>query len=250
MKGSNFFVQACGTGLPLAELGEQLAWISTALRSSPYRDGIASCTPFIHDFRPETDQANAIRSFSCHIGFNWSRILQAPIPAEGQCWHNMLRNPVLVEGFPIPRRPCSNTGLEIPLNVMAALADTDYVTEFNGKPFIKGFSTMLVPTMMASGVLVWHLFYAKDRERISYWDVTVPHLAVGKAALESKRHIVGWCSEAKLLAGKPYCMFFSWKNTKRDIYRNKTCELFSEGSRPSKTQSRLLTRQSHHIWWI
>ncbi|KAL1623126.1 hypothetical protein SLS54_004612 [Diplodia seriata] len=201
MEGSKFFAQTCGTAPHLAEVGEQLAWISTALRSSVYSDGIALCTPFVHAFRIDPIQANGVHSFCCRIDFIMSKSLQAPNPANGQCWHNIFRNPILVEGFPILRRSCPDTGLEAPLEIMAALADTDYVTEFNGKSFIKGFSTMLVPTMMASDILVWHLLYAKEGERISYWDVTLPHLSIGKAELERTRHVIGWCSEAKLLAG-------------------------------------------------
>ena len=148
---SKFMVEAFGTGDSVAEIGEQLAWLGAALRSSPYELGVAYCTPFVSDIHVSNapHPVSGIRlgpiffarSISpCRKGKNTLE------PSNGQCWHNMFRNPVVVKGYPIPRRSEPNTGLEIPLNMMAGLARTQRVNTFNGKLFIKGFSTMLVPT--------------------------------------------------------------------------------------------------------
>lgn len=123
---------------------------------------------------------------------------------NGQCWQNMFRNPVLVMGFPVLGRPQPqlDAGLEMPLNMMSALANTRRIDEFNGKIFVKGFSTMLIPTNYSEGVITWHLHYRTDGGHISYFETCVPHISISASDIEQSRNIVGWCSQADLFAGK------------------------------------------------
>lgn len=86
----------------------------------------------------------------------------------------MFRNPVVVKGYPIRARTNPNTGLEVPLNVIAGLVRSKRADSFDGKLYIKGFSTLLVPTKRHTDTLIWHLLYNKDGNRISYLDNTVP----------------------------------------------------------------------------
>lgn len=139
------------------------------------------------------------------LGFRIEEFLQSSDlnPANGQCWHDMFRNPVVTKGYPIPRRTSRNTGLDIPLNIMAGLARTRRVDHFNNKIFLKGFSTMLVPTERNEDTLYWHLIYKKDGSRISYLDGSVSHEQhIKTLELENIRHVVGWCSEANFYAGR------------------------------------------------
>ncbi|KAL6699840.1 hypothetical protein J3F84DRAFT_345145 [Trichoderma pleuroticola] len=89
----------------------------------------------------------------------------------------------------------------MPLNMIAALANTQRVDEFDGRIFIKGFSTMLIPTDYTQGVVIWHLQYRSDGDHISYFDACVPHTSIHISDLEQSRHIVGWCSQAVIFAG-------------------------------------------------
>jgi hypothetical protein len=110
---------------------------------------------------------------------------------------------VIARGFPIPKRPEEGTGVEIPLDVMAALADGRYINSFQSKIYMKGFSTMLVPTKKSGDTLVWHLLYNdRPKSRISYLDCGMPHANVTLGDLEQSRHIVGWCSDVSLLIGE------------------------------------------------
>ncbi len=85
---------------------------------------------------------------------------------------------------------------------MAGLARAKQVEEFNEKTFIKGFSTMLALAKCDDGLLYWHLFY-KEGSRISYLDGKVgQEQNIRRMDLESCRHILGWCSEARFYAGK------------------------------------------------
>ncbi|KAM0520559.1 hypothetical protein ACHAPE_002954 [Trichoderma viride] len=136
------------------------------------------------------------------IEFAMEVVPQTLPAANGQCWHDILRNPVVVRGYPIPQRLERNTGLEISLNVMAGLARAQRVNRFKEKVYIKGFSTMLVPTKKNTDIICWHLIYNRNGEHISYLDDDQDQEQyIGQLDLENYRHVLGWCSEAKLYAG-------------------------------------------------
>lgn len=117
---------------------------------------------------------------------------------------------MIVTGFPIPRRPETNTGLEAPLDMMAALTNARRVVNFSGLTFVKGFSAMLAAVRVVGNVVLWHLFFNPDRDYISYEDPRVPRLSQAQncpsgitvGAIERGRHIVGWCDTIKNYAGQ------------------------------------------------
>jgi hypothetical protein len=201
-------VEAFGTGDAVAEIGEQLAWLGAALRSSPYELGVSYCTPFISDIRvdnapPPAFGTSSAREILCKIGFTVEEEVKHLETSNGQCWHNMFRNPVVVRGYPTSRKSEPNAGLEIPLNMMAGLARAQRANVFNGKLAIKGFSAMLVPTKRSGDLLIWHLLYNKEGNRISYLDNTIPYAEnFSFSDLEIARHVVGWCSEVQQYAGR------------------------------------------------
>lgn len=61
-------------------------------------------------------------------------------------------------------------GLEIPLNVMAALLDEERVNTFRNRLYIKGINAMLVPTKRFDDIILWHLLLNEDGSHISYLD--------------------------------------------------------------------------------
>ncbi|RYO94041.1 hypothetical protein DL766_004096 [Monosporascus sp. MC13-8B] len=209
ISGPKFMIVACGVAASIAEIGEQLAWLGAALRTSHRQKGLVYCTPFISDIRrndalPQVSELPSLPGTVYKIDFTTEEVQQLASPSNGRCWHNMFMNPVIVKGYPIPPRTESGTGIEIPLNIMAGLARAQRVDRFNGDIFIKGFSTMLVPTKLSGDMLLWHLIYKEDGTRISYLDNTVTHAKHGRLDLENLRHVLGWCSEAKFYAGGSY----------------------------------------------
>ncbi|KAI3316579.1 hypothetical protein HD806DRAFT_517189 [Xylariaceae sp. AK1471] len=191
----------------LAEIGEQLTWLGAALRSSTREKGLVYCTPTI--FKVSTNNATLqIENMSLppqlvyEIGFTIDEVETPPQRPNGQCWHDIFRNPVVVKGYPIPRKDNSNTGLEVNLNILAGLTRTKRIDRFKERVFLKGFSTMLIPTMQNGDTLCWHLVYNNDGSRISYSDNNVANEAWNVcSSLESLRHVLGWCSEAQFYAG-------------------------------------------------
>jgi len=187
-----------GTPHVVAEIAEQIIWLAAIMRCAD-KDTITYCTPYLKNITLSTSKQRLAQ-----VGFITSTEV-ADQGFNGTCWHPMFRNPIVVRGYPIRRRSGDQMGLEIPLNIAARLMQSAHVTEFLGKSYIKGFSSMLVAVGQADNdeVCLWHHFYNPAGGRISYLDssktstgsITADKLAKG-------RHIVGWCNQVSIQAGK------------------------------------------------
>ena len=206
-------VEAFGTGYSIAEVGEELAWFGAALRSSPYELGVAYCKPFIEGMyvdKPSFQMSGTPSKpdILCKVNFIVRKGEEQLQPSNGQCWFNLFKNAIVVEGYPIPRRSECLTGLEIPLDVMVALVQAQRATTFGGKLFIKGFCTMLIPTKHVGNMVIWHILFNEDGRHISYVDPRVRNISgahlgsISNIDLETARHVVGWCSNVKNYAGR------------------------------------------------
>jgi hypothetical protein len=193
-------LKVSGTLESVAEITEAIAWLSAALRSSSEDQGILSISPVVANICVQTETPGST-SLSCEIAFH-TEVEAVGSELNGQCWHNLFRNPVVVKGYPIMRKPAGDTGIEMPLDIIAALAHANRITTFLGRTFIKGFSTMLLLTGMIGDVFIWHLLSNGSGERISYTDPRV-YKAIGEnqlqtdlsmTLLEPSRHLIGWCS--------------------------------------------------------
>ncbi|KAF5985426.1 nucleoside phosphorylase [Fusarium bulbicola] len=201
INNSKLMVQTEGPSASISETGEVIAWLGAALRSSPLSKGLSSCTPTIRSMHTDAETPQAI---VCEIGFKLDKLLKPTDNTNGHCWHGRFKNPIVVDGFPILPKLEKNTGLEIPLNIMAGLARADRVDQFNDKVYIKGFSTILVPTKQCKEVVYWHLIYKEDGSRISYLDDNLNRdAALARSPdLSAHRHVLGWCSEARFYAAQ------------------------------------------------
>lgn len=204
--GSKIIVTAYGPMTSVVELGEQLAWLGAALRTPPQGHGLACCCPFISFPADDRDLSLYMKGWrpvvKFKIGFR-DEIQQDPGRLNGICWHNLFKNPMVVKGYPIPAKVETGTGAEIPFNIMAGMARAQRVECFKGMTFVKGFSTLLVPTKRTGDMIFWHLFYNKDGQRISYLDSTITSLGYAKSLdLEQCRHVLGWCEDAAFYAGR------------------------------------------------
>src|SRR5438045_91390 len=103
MDHSMFLVEALGTADSVAEIGEQFAWLGCALRSSPYQRGVVYCTPTISRVPADTTETTLETDAGSNVIFEIKfRVQQSEgsLP-NGQCCHDMFRNPVVVKGYPI-----------------------------------------------------------------------------------------------------------------------------------------------------
>lgn len=186
----------------MAEIGEQLGWLVSAVRPSLHDSAISFCYPAIQKLQPSLKPS---QHFDCNIEVIWVKTPSEDNPVNGQCWYQIFNNPVVVRGYPIPRRQVEpGMGLEIPLNMLAALTDAMSVSEFDNKTFIKGFSAMLIPTKQVHDLVLWHLLFNEDGRRISYTDCRIASIEhINPTDLKGARHILGWTSRARNRAGSP-----------------------------------------------
>lgn len=201
--GEKTIITTLGVADSIAEVGQQFAWIGAALRSVPIDcgPGLYKCSPQLVSVTGKTD-GNDEGKLVCEFDFS----MESPIEitgVPGGCWHNMLKNPVLVTGFPIRAKSAQNSGVEMPLDIMACLAGSHRAIEFDGKMILKGFSTMLTAVKQIDDLLLWHYTFHIDKSRISFLEAAAPsgaHIHLG--LLATSRHAVGWCSSARCHTGK------------------------------------------------
>ncbi|KAJ4857032.1 hypothetical protein T069G_07929 [Trichoderma breve] len=204
-------VEAIGTIHCIAEIGEQIGWFATAFKPTFHDLEISFCHPELISFQAE-DNLHLLsdefeKSFRCRILTVLDDIKVNRLPyAGGQCWQQMFNNPIIVTGYPIkPRENIeSGAGLEIPFEMMTTLSDARYLTTFNGKTVLKGFSTVLLPMRQQDDLIIWHLLVDISGARISYLDPRIQQgILISSDNMQNTRHILGWCSEALKNIGSP-----------------------------------------------
>ncbi|KAL2794134.1 hypothetical protein BJX66DRAFT_338119 [Aspergillus keveii] len=241
----NFTVtaKAIGTRASVAEVAEQFAWLGATLRASLNDHGVAVCRPKIksvHGSRSSSadEGPKVTSSLQFHIGFKVDEGDPNEKPKNGRCWHNIFRNPVVAEGFPIRTRHMPNIGMESSLDVLGALVPSRRLTIFGNKLYIKGFSTVLVPTKVIGDIVVWHMVFDKNGGYISYVDPEIEALPglypanIAECSLDSFRHVLGWCPEVELLTGAPEANYsIDWSNFR---IAGRGCGLFDVRVHPGK----------------
>jgi hypothetical protein len=194
------------------ETVEQLGWLASALYSPRIAEGMVLRHPRIDKLEVSTtttDSFPATITASCCMGFENYPVTKANEPTNGFCWSPLLRNHVIVNGYPILRRSNSNTGLELSLGSMAYLFRSQQIVQWGERIIMKGFNALAIATSLAAGAVIWHLIHnANADERISYIDSRVDavlsHVShdFSLRDVEGKRHFIGWCSEATDFCGK------------------------------------------------
>ncbi|KAE8364280.1 hypothetical protein BDV27DRAFT_145436 [Aspergillus caelatus] len=198
--GQEHKVMVSGPPYTIAEVGEILAWLGSTFHTSPYSDGVVYRQPFA--LRSES-RSSYLGPFRCDLDYV-ERKGDDSASKNGNCWHDLFRNPVVVEGYPIKRRRAAALGVEIPLRMMAEMIQTKRMSPFAGNIVLKGFSTMLVPTAYEENTISWHLLCNKTGDRISYLSgMAIPQVRISILQLERSRHVLGWCTDMKLHAGGP-----------------------------------------------
>lgn len=215
LRPGRLIVTAFGSRDSVIDVGEQLAWLGSGLQYSSLPQGVVCSLAEISGVKSRKLQQRAPTDPSvmvdCSIRFKVESHTDQSLPTSinGSCWHGLFLNPVIVAGFPIPKRDDKQLGLEISLSMMAKLAQAKRLTCFDGRMFVKGFSTMLLPTERSKNIISWHLLYNKDRKRLLYIDSRIKPLQSSSVQdiqiqdIENARHILGWASSAETFAGAP-----------------------------------------------
>ena len=123
---------------------------------------------------------------------------------SASCWLALVRNPVLVAGYPVSQRHNKEAGLEISLDLLITLAKTVEATVFGSLNVLKGFCSMLVATRQYEDSACWHYVLNGDHKAVSYAQAL--GLATGDTkavfdGVQKLRHLVGWSVSAETMIG-------------------------------------------------
>ncbi len=197
----SFAVTVIGVKQTIIEVAQQLAWLTAALRSS--HSGLAlSNVDFI-----------ATEGAQFYIEPGALRDVGDTTDAQEECWHRLVRNAPIAQGFPIPTRGLQ-VGLEIPLAAMLKLSHATNFLVTNKRLAFYGLSSMLFPTdrhvdetddatSQKQLSIQWH--FERSEESSRYFDCAdylaeskcIWTNAVDEHSLTTSRHFVGLCRVAK-----------------------------------------------------
>lgn len=212
-----FLLKATGSLHYISDVGQQLGWLSAAIRKPPQSPGLVTRnTPKITIDRPfwvaeRREGKDPLSLIDGYCSISCSSVMEKkkdpPDLVKGDCWLPLFANPVLVQGYPILRRLERSTGVEMSLTIMASLARCRQVVQWDDRIIMKGYSMLCVATLASAGMIVWHLMLAGGPgERISYIDTRLHELNipdnVSLRDLETARHVIGWCTRAQDMCGQ------------------------------------------------
>lgn len=201
---SEFWFDVKGTAETINQAGKAVAWVVGALRNSNHETG-TMIRPEVSKRFYDGDWKALYINYTSLPSWNsrQSQTSHSPATPNGRYWQAMFRNPVVVSGFPILPRPqnLEHSGLEMSLDMMACLVQASRLTQYAGRQYLKGFSSMLVAVQKTKGIVLWHHHFSPSGDRISYLAAEAGSSSdLQQISLEdilSARHIIGWCSHAR-----------------------------------------------------
>jgi hypothetical protein len=180
----NLTCHVFGQAEEIIQIAQQLAWLGTALQHSHSGELAYSSSKIV---------PTATASPIFYLTFD-----TRPLEENRKCcWHGLFAAAVIAEGFPIPTRQ-QGIGLEIPLQMMAALAGVRHAVSLEGGLILKGYSCAFVPVKRYDDSVQWHFTENDAEDRLPYWEVQTQYPAraglkdVDFEALSHTRAFVGW----------------------------------------------------------
>jgi hypothetical protein len=186
-------VSVSGTEGLLVAVGQQLAWLGAACRDSAGQ--LAHCYTSFTDIN---STGLELPDLKFQIKYEITTLDSRELSS---CWNDLVGDSVVVAGFPFAQRDSSAIGLEVPLQIMATIADIPLVTYYRGGYILKGRSMVFVPVKRGVDFVQWHL-YKQSAGCISYQDIKSmfpDRLSVkelDESGLLRKRSFLGWCPES------------------------------------------------------
>ena len=132
--------------------------------------------------------------------------LQPVRKERASCWFPLFANSVIALDFPTAHRTNGEKGIEVPFEIMVALAGAQYLVEYEGTTILKGSSCMLVPIQNYHDSIQWHLVSAFELDHIQQrpWlsnAQCTTRVSVQITEMRTKRAFLGWCEKAEICLG-------------------------------------------------
>ncbi|OAK96971.1 hypothetical protein IQ06DRAFT_229459 [Phaeosphaeriaceae sp. SRC1lsM3a] len=128
-------------------------------------------------------------------------------PTERACWMPLFDGVVIAAGFPVAKRG-DELGLEISVDLLAALTGAQHVVDYRDSAMMKGYSHLFVPVKKRPESVQWHMIVSPDAGRWVKYEDSATLIASGGsiakvsiAEATSSRAFVGWCSNVESRLG-------------------------------------------------
>jgi hypothetical protein len=179
----------------LCIIGQQLAWLGAVCRLS--KKGLCYCdTVWIHDRSGVNSDEHSFKLEYELLSFDSDEIKL--------CWHSLIGDSVVATGFPIPERSHDDKGLQIPVEIMAALGGVSIAVNTGSGFILKGETVAFIPVKRKKDHVQWHLV-DRSGEPIDYeyLEEQMPSTlaTLDGEAINSTIAFLGWTSHIMNLAG-------------------------------------------------
>ncbi|KAK5733160.1 hypothetical protein LTR17_009901 [Elasticomyces elasticus] len=204
--GSGLFAEIEGNSVAKIEIMETLSWLGAACRVSPDPEQAMYSTPSLLKSNGGYWSVNfaitSLGTFFQEEAIDGEHVTEAV--DSTRCWSQLVRNPVIVKGYPIARRRHGEKGLEIEAGLLTTLADSTRAVLFDGALMLTGLCTTLVAVSEANGSILWHYLLDDNSNPVCYNEARKYCKKAGPisfGSLSSMRHFVGWTDSARVLTG-------------------------------------------------
>lgn len=202
---SHLAVTATGPAYSVADCGELLAWIGSALLSGTQNIS-CYCLPLITSFRidaPSSSSALLKYKGYCSFNFELTRLgtWNESLPGLQNFSRDLLGENTIILGFPIRRRPEGYPGLEVSFGTLLLYLQASKAEIFVFDVFIKGPKRVLKLIKHTNDVFLWRLDHSladhssccpeKRSKAIAIKDYS----SLDYHALEAGRHILSKCAD-------------------------------------------------------
>lgn len=229
----------------VCNIGQQLAWLGAVCRLPTYglrhcrmefaadidllnvlNSSISTSTPTLPRALLQTKAESFSSTDSRTIGFTMKYEMDVFDTNDrknpSSCWHSLIGDASIATGFPIPDRNIDDRGLQIPTEVMAALAGSSIAVNIGSGYFIKGETLAICPMRRNKNRnhVQWHLFENESQKKLSYDALTklvgenLPPEKLEMKDLSKTTAFLGWVQEVWNCAG-----------TRTQILRSLICDL-------------------------
>ncbi|KAK3626899.1 hypothetical protein LTR56_019525 [Elasticomyces elasticus] len=206
LMSSGLFATIEGNSVAQIEIMETLSWLGAACRVSPDPEQAMYCTPLLSqlyggDWGLDFSTTSLDDLFK-EEAKNGESVLEAV--DSTMCWSQLVRNPVIVKGYPIARRHHDEKGLEIEAGLLTTLADSTRAVIFDGALMLTGLCSTLVAVSKANESILWHYLLGDNNNPVCYNDARKyckQAAPISFGSLSSMRHFVGWTDFARVLTG-------------------------------------------------
>lgn len=200
---SHLIVTATGPAYFVADCGELLAWIGSALLSNT-RNLRSYCLPLINRCQIDAaplDLAHIKYTGHCNINFELAQLGASDELLLGiQTFsRDLLEANTLIIGFPIRRRPEGYPGLELSFDTLLRFLQTSKAELSSPFTVIEGSQNTAILVKYADDVFHWKVGHPKTGCPSCWAEHFVNFEDFGRLGLECGRHIISDCASDKAL---------------------------------------------------